>query len=62
MFSKNNDIIPAVRSFISINLELISLESKVRLILYKNLFSREPFELVGDIIEKIFVTENQQNK
>src|SRR4051812_6437872 len=58
---KNNDVIP-VRSFISRSLELISLESEVRLILYKNIFSREPFELVGIIIEKIFVTENQQNK
>ncbi|RIA97746.1 hypothetical protein C1645_871114 [Glomus cerebriforme] len=57
----NNDIVP-IRTFITRVLDLISLKSEVRLILYKNLFSREPFELIGIIIEKIFITEHHQNR
>jgi hypothetical protein len=58
---KKNDIIP-IRSFITKILEFIPLNSEVRLILYENLFSREPFELIGIIIKEIFITEFQQNR
>src|ERR1051325_612429 len=57
----NSDTIP-IRSFIKRSLKLIPLESEVRLVLYKNLFSRNPFNLMNSIIEKIFVTEYQQDK
>ena len=59
----NDDIIP-IRSFIkrSLSLKLIPLESEARLVLYKNLFSGNPFKLANNLIEKIFFTEYQQNK
>ncbi|GES72902.1 hypothetical protein GLOIN_2v432849 [Rhizophagus clarus] len=59
---KNDDDIVPIRSFITRILEFIPLDSEVRLILYKNLFSRDPFELVNIIIKKVFITEYQQNK
>src|SRR5205814_1962584 len=49
-------------SFLMGCLDIISLESEIRLTLYKNLFSRKPFQLMKVIIEKIFVTENQENE
>ncbi|PKY50617.1 hypothetical protein RhiirA4_530802 [Rhizophagus irregularis] len=57
-----NDIIP-ITSFITRSLKLISLESKIRLILYKNIFSQHSFKLMNNgIIEKIFNNEIQQNE
>jgi hypothetical protein len=57
-----NDIIP-ITSFITRSLKLISLESKIRLILYKNIFSQYSFKLMNNgIIEKIFNNEIQQNE
>ncbi|CAB5384537.1 unnamed protein product [Rhizophagus irregularis] len=60
----NNDITPIISfiSFITRNLRLIPLESDVRLILYKNIFSQSSFILMNSIIEKIFTIEFQQNK
>ncbi|CAB4393294.1 unnamed protein product [Rhizophagus irregularis] len=60
----NNDITPIISfiSFITRNLKLIPLESDVRLILYKNIFSQSSFILMNSIIEKIFTIEFQQNK
>ncbi|PKY22033.1 hypothetical protein RhiirB3_435815 [Rhizophagus irregularis] len=58
---KNYDIIH-IRSFITRVLEFIPLNSEVRLILYKNLFSRDPFEFIDIIIKKVFITEYQQNR
>ncbi|CAB4443923.1 unnamed protein product [Rhizophagus irregularis] len=59
----NNEIIVAsIRSFILRSLEIIPLESEVRLVLYENLFSQKPFKLINNIIEKIFDDENQQNE
>jgi hypothetical protein len=58
----NNDLMVAnVRSFIMKSLEIIPFESEVWPILYKNLFSRKSFNLINEIIEKIFIDENQQN-
>ncbi|GBC04617.1 hypothetical protein RclHR1_05780008 [Rhizophagus clarus] len=56
----NNDIIPII-SFIKKSLKLIPLESEIRLILYRNIFSQSPFNLMNSIIEKVFITESQQN-
>ncbi len=56
----DDDDLTFVRSFIMRCLEVIPLESEVRLILYKHLFSRKPFQLINVIIEEIFVTENQE--
>jgi hypothetical protein len=57
----NNDM-SAIRSFIIKSLEIIPLESEVRLTIYKNLFTRKPFKFVKEIIEKIFITENEGKK
>jgi hypothetical protein len=57
-----NDLTVAnIRSFITKSLEIIPSESKIRLILYKSLFSQKSFKLINEIIEKIFIDENQQN-
>ncbi|PKY27156.1 hypothetical protein RhiirB3_477801 [Rhizophagus irregularis] len=57
-----NDKIP-ITSFITRSLKLISLESEIRLTLYKNIFSQYSFKLMNNgIIEKIFTTEIQQNE
>ncbi|GES73776.1 hypothetical protein GLOIN_2v432849 [Rhizophagus clarus] len=65
VFSKlgnNKDIIP-ITSFVTRSLELISLESEVRLVLYKNIFSQNSFKLMNNsIVERIFNIEIQQNK
>lgn len=50
-----------IRSFIMRILGLIPIESEIRLIIYKKLFMRKPFQLINVIIEKIFITENQHN-
>ncbi|RGB33408.1 hypothetical protein C1646_816080 [Rhizophagus diaphanus] len=58
----NNNEIP-ITSFIKRSLNLISLESEIRLTLYKHIFSQYSFKLMNNgIIEKIFTTEIQQNK
>src|SRR6266540_3779226 len=57
----DDDVIP-IRSLITRSLKLIPLESEIQQILYKNIFLRNPFKLIGIIIEKIFTTEIQQNK
>ncbi|PKC59355.1 hypothetical protein RhiirA1_493118 [Rhizophagus irregularis] len=58
----NNNIIP-ITSFITRSLKLISLESEIRVTLYRNIFSQYSFKLMNDgIIEKIFETEIQQNE
>ncbi|CAB5203338.1 unnamed protein product [Rhizophagus irregularis] len=58
----NNNEIP-ITSFIKRSLNLISLESEIRLTLYKHIFSQYSFRLMNNgIIEKIFTTEIQQNK
>src|SRR5205085_2427148 len=41
-----NNVIP-IKSFITRTLKLVSLKSEVLLILYENLFSRDPFKLVN---------------
>ncbi|PKC60440.1 hypothetical protein RhiirA1_539838, partial [Rhizophagus irregularis] len=57
-----NDKIP-ITSFITRSLKLISLESEIRLTLYKNIFSQYSFKLMNNgIIEKIFNNEIQQNE
>ncbi|GES94832.1 hypothetical protein GLOIN_2v1878676 [Rhizophagus clarus] len=62
IMDNNNDLIVTnIRSFIMKSLEIIPFESGVRLILYKNIFSRKPFNLINEIIEKMFIDENQQN-
>ncbi|GBB99412.1 hypothetical protein RclHR1_03510006 [Rhizophagus clarus] len=62
ILDNNNDLILTnIRSSIMKSLEIIPFKSEVRLILYKNLFSRKPFNLINEIIEKIFIDENQQN-
>ncbi|UZO02840.1 uncharacterized protein OCT59_021318 [Rhizophagus irregularis] len=50
-----------IRSFIMRILDLIPIESEIRLIIYKNILNRKPFQLINVIIEKIFITENQHN-
>ncbi|CAB4390800.1 unnamed protein product [Rhizophagus irregularis] len=50
------------RSFIMRCLGLISIESDVRLSLYKRLFSNEPFSLMGVIIERIFLKEDVEQE
>ncbi|PKY26550.1 hypothetical protein RhiirB3_513718 [Rhizophagus irregularis] len=55
----NNNIIP-ITSFITRSLKLISLESEIRVTLYRNIFSQYSFN--DCIIEKIFETEIQQNE
>ncbi|PKY42427.1 hypothetical protein RhiirA4_397377 [Rhizophagus irregularis] len=50
------------RSFIMRCLALIPIESNVRLIFYKKLFSNEPFPLMGAIIERIFLKEDSENE
>ncbi|GBC06549.1 hypothetical protein RclHR1_06900002 [Rhizophagus clarus] len=61
-FDNNNDVIP-ITSFISRSLKFIPLESEVRLILYKNIFSQNFFKLMNSsIVEKIFTTEIQQDE
>ncbi|PKY48629.1 hypothetical protein RhiirA4_525636 [Rhizophagus irregularis] len=58
----NNNVIP-ITSFITRSLKLISLESEIRVTLYRNIFSQYSFKLMNDgIIEKIFETEIQQNE
>ncbi|GBC14823.1 hypothetical protein GLOIN_2v1781959 [Rhizophagus irregularis DAOM 181602=DAOM 197198] len=58
----NNNEIP-ITSFIKRSLNLISLESEIRLTLYKHIFSQYSFKLMNNgIIKKIFTTEIQQNK
>ncbi|PKC00366.1 hypothetical protein RhiirA5_459097 [Rhizophagus irregularis] len=58
----NNNIIP-ITSFITRSLKLISLESEIRVTLYRNIFSQYSFKLMNDgIIKKIFETEIQQNE
>ncbi|PKY59724.1 hypothetical protein RhiirA4_482717, partial [Rhizophagus irregularis] len=52
------NIIPR-RSFIMRCLALIPIESEVRLSLYEKLFSKEPFPLMGAIIERIFLKEDR---
>ncbi|GES94841.1 hypothetical protein GLOIN_2v1778799 [Rhizophagus clarus] len=59
----NNDSnMTIIRSFIMKSLEIIPLESKVRLTLYKNLFTIKPFKLIKEIIEKILIIENQMKE
>ena len=43
-------------AFIMKCLEIIPLESEVRQILYKNLFSQKSFNLINGIFEKIFIS------
>jgi hypothetical protein len=50
------------RSFIMGCLASIPIESDVRLNFYKKLFSKEPFPLMGAIIERIFIKEDVENK
>jgi hypothetical protein len=52
------NIIPR-RSFIMRCLTLIPIESDVLLSLYRKLFSEEPFPLMGAIIERIFINEDE---
>ncbi|CAB4443921.1 unnamed protein product [Rhizophagus irregularis] len=62
ILDNNNDLIVTnIRSFIMKCLEIIPLESEVRLTLYRNLFLQKPFNLTNEIIEKIFIDEIQQN-
>src|SRR6266542_2493597 len=49
------------RSFIMRCLVLIPIESDVRLSLYKKLFSSEPYPIMGAIIERIFIKENDEH-
>ncbi|UZO21060.1 uncharacterized protein OCT59_013464 [Rhizophagus irregularis] len=55
------NIIPK-RSFIMRFLALIPIESEVRLSFYEKLFSKEPFPLMGAIIERIFLKEDGENE
>src|SRR6266498_1817720 len=55
------NIIPR-RSFIMRCLALIPIESDVRLSFYQKLFSKEPFPLMGAIIERIFIKEDIENE
>ncbi|GES94812.1 hypothetical protein GLOIN_2v1481157 [Rhizophagus clarus] len=50
------------RSFIMRCLGLIPIESNVRLLLYKKLFSNEPFSLIGAIVERIFLKEDAEQE
>ncbi|RIA89917.1 hypothetical protein C1645_805996 [Glomus cerebriforme] len=50
------------RSFIMRCLALIPIESDVRLRFYEKLFSKEPFPLMGAIIERIFIKEDMENE
>ncbi|RIA92696.1 hypothetical protein C1645_804473 [Glomus cerebriforme] len=50
------------RSFIMRCLALIPIKSDVRLRLYEKLFSKEPFPLMGAIIERIFLKEGIENE
>ncbi|CAG8465174.1 181_t:CDS:2 [Funneliformis mosseae] len=59
---EDDDELTYIRSFIMRCLEIIPLESEVRLILYKFLFSRKPFQFISVIVEEIFVTENQERE
>ncbi|RGB41967.1 hypothetical protein C1646_810360 [Rhizophagus diaphanus] len=60
--NNNNDLtVTNIRSFIMKCLEIIPLESEVRLTLYRNLFLQKSFNLTNEIIEKIFIDEIQQN-
>ncbi|GES90916.1 hypothetical protein GLOIN_2v1785271 [Rhizophagus clarus] len=54
-------IIPR-RSFIMKCLALIPIDSNVRLSFYEKLFSKEPFPLMGAIIERIFIKEDEENE
>jgi hypothetical protein len=60
-YLSDDNIIP-INSFITRSLKLISLESEVRLNLYKNIFLQSSSKLMSNIIRKIFTTEIQQNK
>ncbi|CAG8523326.1 1260_t:CDS:2, partial [Diversispora eburnea] len=50
-----------MRSFITRCLDIISIESQVILHLYQNIFSREPFPLLGPIISRIFAKEDDDS-
>ncbi|GBC10143.1 hypothetical protein RclHR1_09380003 [Rhizophagus clarus] len=50
------------RSFIMRCLASIPIESVVRQSLYEKLFSKEPFPLIGAIIERIFLKEDIENE
>ncbi|RHZ83844.1 hypothetical protein Glove_87g84 [Diversispora epigaea] len=57
----NEKILILMRSFITRCLDVISIESQVILHLYQNIFSREPFSLIGPIISRIFAKEDDEN-
>ncbi|CAB5202129.1 4818_t:CDS:2 [Rhizophagus irregularis] len=62
ILDNNNDLtVTNIRSFIMKCLEIIPLESEVRLTLYRNLFLQKSFNLTNEIIEKMFIDEIQQN-
>ncbi|CAG8448567.1 1498_t:CDS:10 [Acaulospora colombiana] len=61
-FPQGEENLVAQRSFILRCLELIPVESKVRLNLYKNLFTHEPLPLMRVIVFRIFKTEETKNK
>ncbi|GBC06772.1 hypothetical protein RclHR1_07030002 [Rhizophagus clarus] len=51
-----------IRSFIMRILDLVPIESEIRLTICKNIFMQKPFQLINVIIEKIFITEKQHNE
>ncbi|UZO24837.1 uncharacterized protein OCT59_017131 [Rhizophagus irregularis] len=58
----NNNNVISITSFVTRSLKFISLESEIRLTLYRNIFSQLSFKLMNNgIIEKIFNNEIQQN-